>query len=329
VKAIVYTQYGTPDNLYLIETAKPVPKENEVLVKVHAASINSWDGDMLAGKPWLSRMFSGIRKPKYKILGADVAGVVEATGNNVKDFNPGDEVFGDNAGGGFGGFAEYVSVPEKLLAKKSAKMSFEQTAALPQAGLLAMQGLRYKKEIKSGDEVLINGAGGGVGTIALQYAKSTGARVTCVDKEEKFDLLRTLGADECMDYRKTDYTKTGKQYDYILDVIAHKSTADYKRALKPEGVFAMIGGSMGGLLFQMMVVQPVLSKYRKKKLGIMGYHVNREGLEELSRLFEAGKINPVIDKVFPLEKTSDAFRYFGQGNFIGKIIITHSPGSKK
>jgi NADPH:quinone reductase-like Zn-dependent oxidoreductase len=329
MKAVVYNSYGTPGELQIADVPKPAPKENEVLVKVHASSINSWDWDMLTGKPRLSRMFSGIRKPKYKILGADVVGVVEVVGSNVKNFKPGDEVFGDNAGGGFGGFAEYVSVPEKLLAKKSPKMSFEQAAALPQAGLLAMQGLRYKKEIKSGDEVLINGAGGGVGTIALQYAKSIGVRVSCVDKEDKFDLLRTLGADECMDYRKTDYTKTGKQYDYILDVIAHKSTANYKRALKPDGVFAMIGGSMGGLLFQMMVVQPVLSKYRKKKLGIMGYRVNREGLEELSRLFEAGKINPVIDKVFPLEKTSDAFRYFGQGNFIGKIIITLSPGSEK
>jgi NADPH:quinone reductase-like Zn-dependent oxidoreductase len=328
MKTVIYDSYGTPDELRLTDVPKPAPKENEVLVKVHASSINSWDWDMLTGKPWLSRMFSGIRKPKYKILGADVAGVVEAVGNSVKNFNPGDEVFGDNAGGGFGGFAEYVSVPEKLLAKKSAKMSFEQAAALPQAGLLAMQGLRYKKEIKSGDEVLINGAGGGVGAIALQYAKSIGARVTCVDKEEKFEMLRSYGADECMDYRKTDYTKTGRQYDYILDVIAHKSTADYKRALMSDGVFAMIGGSMGGLLFQMMAVQPVLSKYRKKKLGIMGYHVNREGLEELSRLFEAGKIKPVIDSCFPLEKTADAFRYFAEGNFKGKIIITVSQGQQ-
>jgi NADPH:quinone reductase-like Zn-dependent oxidoreductase len=321
MKAVVYNSYGTPDELQLADVPKPALIENEVLVKVHAASINSWDWDMLVGKPWLARMFSGISKPKYKILGADIAGVVEAVGSNVKNFHPGDEVFGDNAGGGFGGFAEYVAVPEKLLAKKPAKMSFEQAAALPQAGLLAMQGLRYKKEIKPGDEVLINGAGGGVGSIALQYAISIGAKVTCVDKEEKFDLLRTLGADECMDYLKTDYTKTGKQYDYILDVIAHKSTTDYKRALKPDGVFAMIGGSMGGLLFQMMVVQPILSKYRKKKLGIMGYHVNREGLEELCRLFEAGKIKPVIDSCFPLEITADAFRYFAEGNFKGKIII--------
>lgn len=322
MKAVVYNKYGTPDELMFTDIAKPVPKENEVLVKVHTASINSWDWDMLTGKPWVARMFSGIRKPKYKILGADVAGVVEVIGGNVKDFKPGDEVFGDNAGGGFGSFAEYVSVPEKLLAKKSSKMSFEQAAALPQAGLLAIQGLRYKKEIKAGDKLLINGAGGGVGPIALQYAKSNGARVTCVDKEEKFEMLRSNGADECMDYRKTDYTKTGKQYDYILDVIARKSTAGYKRSLKPDGVFSMIGGSMGGLLFQMMVLQPFLSKYRRKKLGIMGYHVNREALDELNKLFEEGKINPVIDTCFPLEKTADAFRYYEQGKFIGKIIIT-------
>jgi NADPH:quinone reductase-like Zn-dependent oxidoreductase len=321
MKAIIYTQYGTPDNLQLKEVDKPTPKQNEVLVKVFASSVNSWDWDMLAGKPLLARMFSGLRKPKYRILGADVAGVVEAVGKNVKSFRPGDEVFGDNAGGGFGAFAEYVTAPEKLLAKKSLKMSFEQAAALPQAGLLALQGLRYKKEIKKGGELLINGAGGGVGTIALQYAKSIGAEVTCVDKEEKFVLLRSLGADECIDFCNTDYTRAGKQYDYILDVIAHKSTADYKRALKTDGVFSMIGGSMGGLLFQMMVVQPFLSKYRKKKLGVMGYRVNKEGLDELSRLFEEGKIKPVIDTCFPLEKAAAAFAYFSEGNFKGKIII--------
>lgn len=281
-------------------------------------------GGLIRGKGLLIRMLGGLFKPRNKIPGADIAGVVETTGIGIKEFKPGDEVFGDIAGAGFGGFAEYVCTPEKLLAKKSPKMSFEQAAALPQAGLLAIQGLRYKKEIKKGDELLVNGAGGGVGTIALQYAKSIGARVTCVDKEEKFDLLRSLGADECIDYRKTDYTKTGKQYDYILDVIAHKSTADYKRALKPDGVFAMIGGSMGGLLFQMMVLQPLLSKYRKKKLGIMGYRMNKDGLNELSRLFEEGKIAPVIDRSFSLEQTADAFRYYEKGNFKGKIIISIS-----
>jgi NADPH:quinone reductase-like Zn-dependent oxidoreductase len=321
VKAIVYTQYGSPENLQLKEINKPVPKANEVLVKVFSASINSWDWDLLKGNSFLIRLLGGLFKPKNKILGADIAGVIETAGDDVKNFKPGDEVFGDIAGSGFGAFAEYVSVPEKLLAKKSSKMSFEQAAALPQAGLLALQGLRYKKEIKSGDTLLINGAGGGVGTIALQYAKSIGAEVTCVDKEEKFELLYSLGADKCIDYRKTDYTKTGKQYDYILDVIAHKSTAAYKRALKPNGVFAMIGGTMGGLLFQMMAVQPLLSKFRNKKLGIMGYRPNKQDLELLNKLFGEEKIHPVIDKSFPLEKTADAFRYFAEGNFKGKIII--------
>ena len=324
MKAIVYTKYGSPDVLQLKEVEKPATKENEVLIKVVASSVNEWDNGLISGKGLLTRLLGGLFKPKNKILGADVAGVIEAVGNNIKNFKPGDEVFGDIAGAGFGAFAEYVCAPEKMLAKKSPEMSFEQAAALPQAGLLAMQGLRYKKPLLAGQHLLINGAGGGVGPIALQYAKSIGATVTCVDREEKFNMLRSLGADELIDYRKTDYTKTGIQYDYILDVTARRSVSDYKRALKPGGVFAMIGGSMGGLLFQMMVLQPFLSKYRKKKLGIMGYHVSKEGLDELSQLFDDGKISPVIDRSFPLAATADAFRYYQQGTFTGKIIISNA-----
>lgn len=324
MKAIVYTKYGSPDVLQLKEVEKPATKENEVLIKVVASSVNEWDNGLISGKGLLTRLLGGLFKPKNKILGADIAGVIEAVGNNIKDFKPGDEVFGDIAGAGFGAFAEYVCAPEKMLAKKSPEMSFEQAAALPQAGLLAMQGLRYKKPLLAGQHLLINGAGGGVGPIALQYAKSIGATVTCVDREEKFNMLRSLGADELIDYRKTDYTKTGIQYDYILDVTARRSVSDYKRALKPGGVFAMIGGSMGGLLFQMMVLQPFLSKYRKKKLGIMGYHVSKEGLDELSKLFDDGKISPVIDRSFPLAATADAFRYYQQGIFTGKIIISNA-----
>lgn len=324
MKAIVYTKYGSPDVLQLKEVEKPATKENEVLIKVVASSVNEWDNGLISGKGLLTRLLGGLFKPKNKILGADVAGVIEAVGNNIKDFKPGDEVFGDIAGAGFGAFAEYVCAPEKMLAKKSPEMSFEQAAALPQAGLLAMQGLRYKKPLLAGQHLLINGAGGGVGPIALQYAKSIGATVTCVDREEKFNMLRSLGADELIDYRKTDYTKTGIQYDYILDVTARRSVSDYKRALKPGGVFAMIGGSMGGLLFQMMVLQPFLSKYRKKKLGIMGYHVSKEGLDELSKLFDDGKISPVIDRSFPLAASADAFRYYQQGTFTGKIIISNA-----
>lgn len=321
MKAVVYTKYGSPAVLQLQEIEKPIPKENEVLVKVYAASVNSWDWDLLKGKPFLVRIIGGLFKPRHKILGADIAGTVEAIGNDVKDFKPGDEVFGDIAGSGFGGFAEYVAVPEKLLAQKSQVMSFEQAASLPQAGLLALQGLRYKGTIKQGDEVLINGAGGGVGTIGLQYAKLLGAVVTCVDKAEKFDMLRSLGADYLIDYTKEDYTRNDKQYDRILDVIAHRSVSDYKRALKPHGIFAMIGGSMGGLLLQLMFIWPILSRFSNKKLGIMGYRPTRKDLEYLNQLFEEGKLIPVIDRTYPLQEVPAAFQYFSEGNIKGKIII--------
>ena len=321
MKAVVYTKYGSPAVLQLQEIEKPIPKENEVLVKDYAASVNSWDWDLLKGKPFLVRIIGGLFKPRHKILGADIAGTVEAIGNDVKDFKPGDEVFGDIAGSGFGGFAEYVAVPEKLLAQKSQVMSFEQAASLPQAGLLALQGLRYKGTIKQGDEVLINGAGGGVGTIGLQYAKLLGAVVTCVDKAEKFDMLRSLGADYLIDYTKEDYTRNDKQYDRILDVIAHRSVSDYKRALKPHGIFAMIGGSMGGLLLQLMFIWPILSRFSNKKLGIMGYRPTRKDLEYLIQLFEEGKLIPVIDRTYPLQEVPAAFQYFSEGNIKGKIII--------
>lgn len=321
MKAIVYTRYGTPDNLQLQEVPKPVPKDNEVLVKVYASSINSWDWDNLLGKQLIVRLISGLSKPRHTIPGADVAGVVEAVGKDVQDFQPGDEVFGDIASAGFGCFAEYVTAPAKLLAHKSPSMSFEQAAALPQAGFLAIQGLRYYGGIKPGQQVLINGAGGGVGPLALQYAKMTGCEVTCVDKVEKLDILRSLGADYVIDYTQEDYTSTGNQYDYILDVIAHRKASDYRRALKPRGVFSMIGGSMGGLLLRMMAIEPLRAKSSTKKLGIMGYRPNRADLELMNQLFEEGKFIPLIDKTFSLRQTADAFHYFGEGNFKGKIVI--------
>jgi NADPH:quinone reductase-like Zn-dependent oxidoreductase len=321
MQAIVYKQYGTPDQLHLTEVPKPTPKPDEVLVKVIAASINSWDADNLKGNTFLVRLISGLFTPRHPIPGADIAGVVETIGVNVKGFKPGDEVLGDIAEAGFGGFAEYVSVPERLLARKSPKMSFAQAAALPQAGLLALQGLRFGGEIKHGEQILINGAGGGVGTLGLQYAKLMGADVTCVDSPNKFDVLKSLGADFLIDYTREDYTRTGKHYDKILDVIAHRSAADYKRALKLSGTFAMIGGSMGGLLFRMMVVEPILSKFRKKKIGIMGYRPNRQDLDYLTKLFEEGKVIPIIDSSFALKDTPDAFRHFFSGKFIGKIVI--------
>jgi NADPH:quinone reductase-like Zn-dependent oxidoreductase len=321
VQAIIYTQYGTPDQLHLMDVPKPIPKSGEVLVKVLAASINSWDADNLKGDIFLVRLISGLFSPRHTIPGADIAGVVEAVGNKVNDFKPGDEVLGDIAEAGFGGFAEYVAVPERLLARKSPNMSFAQAAALPQAGLLALQGLRFGGEVKNGEQILINGAGGGVGTLGLQYAKRMGAEVTCVDSSNKFDVLKSLGADFLIDYTREDYTRTGKQYDKILDVIAHRSAADYKRALKPGGTFAMIGGSMGGLLFRMMAVEPMLSKFRSKKIGIMGYRPNRQDLDCLTNLFEEGKVIPYIDSSFALKDTAKAFQHFFFGRFIGKIVI--------
>lgn len=321
MRSIIYTKYGGPEQLQLAESPKPQAGKNEVLVQIKAASINSWDADLLRGKPFLVKLLGGLFKPRATILGADIAGIVVATGPGVKDLQPGDPVFGDIAGAGFGGFAEYVAAPEKLLAKIPAGMEFEEAAALPQAGLLALQGLRYKKPLQSGQSLLINGAGGSAGTLALQYAKSLGAVVTGVDREEKFEMLRSLGADQLMDYRREDYTGQGIQYDYILDLVAHHSAASYRRALKPGGVFAMVGGSMGGLLLRMMLIEPLFSRFSQKKLGIMGYRVNREGLEELAALCSQGIIKPVIDRQFPLEETPAAFSYYLEGTFKGKIVI--------
>lgn len=310
--------------LHLAEVKKPAPKEDEVLVKIYAASVNSWDWDQLLGKHLVNRLIGGLFTPKYKIPGCDIAGKVEAAGKNVKTFQPGDEVFGDIAGAGFGAFAEYAAVPEKLLAKKSPAMTFEQAAALPQAGLLALQGLRYNDALKQNQQVLINGAGGGVGTLALQYAKTTGAEVTCVDKPEKFDMLRLLGADHLVNYKLEDYTRIGMQYDLILDVIAHRKVSDYKRALKPGGTFVMIGGSMGGLLLRLMLIEPTVSKRSNKKLGIMGYKPNRNDLDYLSQLFEERKVIPVIDSCYPLSEVPAAMQRLGDGNAKGKIVISVS-----
>lgn len=319
--AACYTQYGSPDQFQIVEVPTPSPKKGEVLVKVMAASINSWDVDMLLGNSVIIRLISGLFKPRYTILGADIAGVVVKAGPEVRDFKIGDEVFGDIAGNSFGGFAQYVSVPEKSLAHKSKRLTFQQAAALPQAGLLAIQGLRYGGEVKAVQHVLINGAGGGVGTLAVPFLKSIQAEVTVVDKAEKLEALRKLGADHCIDYHQTDYTRTGITYDKILDVIAHRRVADYKRALKPDGIFVMIGGSLGLLLLRMMVVEPLLSKFRKKKLGIMGYRPNRGDLDLLTQLSEEGKITPYIDSSFSLKETVAAFQHFMSGKFIGKIII--------
>ena len=322
MKAIVCHQYGSPDVLRLEEVQKPIPKDDEALIKVHAASVNSFDWGLLKGKPFLNRLIvSGLFKPRYKILGCDIAGRVEGIGRNVKQLQPGDEVFGDLSACGFGAFAEYACAPENALVLKSASMTFEEAAAIPQAGLLALQGLRDKGQIQSGHKVLINGASGGVGTYAVQIAKSFGAEVTAVCSTRKMDMVRSIGADHVIDYTKEDFTKSGKHYDLILDVAAYHSIFDCKRSLSPEGIYVCIGGSMNQY-FQAMLLGPLISRMGSKKMCAVFAPPTHEDYLFLIELFEAGKLVPVIDRHYPLNEVAEALRYYGEGNARGKVVIT-------
>jgi len=327
MKAIVYTKYGPPDVLQLKEVEKPTPKDNEVLIKVHAASVNDWDWGLLRGKPFVNRLLFGLLKPKIKILGVDIAGQVEAVGRNVKQFQPGDEVFGDISGCGWGSFAEYVCARENALALKPASMTFEEAAAVPQAAVLALQGLRDKGQIQPGQKVLINGAGGGAGTFAVQIAKSFGAEVTGVDSTSKLDMMRSIGADQVIDYTKEDFTKNGQRYDLILDFAAYHSIFDYKRALSPKGIYVMVGGSMA-LMFQVLFLGLLISMTGSKKMGILAHKPNKD-LAFMKELFEAGKVVPVIDKRYPLSEVPQALRYFGEGHAQGKVVITLEHNNKQ
>ena len=320
MKAIVYKTYGPPDVLKLEEVDKPAPGGNEVLVKVHAASVNSWDWDLLRGKPDLTSLW-GLLKPQYNILGADIAGRVEAVGINVKQFQPGDEVFGDISGCGWGGFAEYVCAPEHALALKMASMTFEEAAAVPQAAVLALQGIRDKGKLQKGQKILVNGAGGGVGTFAVQIARSFGAEVTGVDSTKKLDMLRSIGADHVIDYTQEDFTRSGLHYDLILDVVANRSIFDYTNALGPRGICIIVGGSMVRIL-QIMLLVPWISLTGSKKIGILLHKPNQADLNYLKELFEGGKVLPVIDRCYPLSEVAEALRYLGEGHARGKVVIT-------
>ncbi|HEA71025.1 hypothetical protein LCGC14_0888220 [marine sediment metagenome] len=318
MKAIVYTKYGPPDVLQLKEVEKPTPKDNEALVKIHAASLNAADLDYLRGKAMIRVI--GLRRPKYEILGSDIAGKVEDIGRDVKMFQPGDDVLVDLSVCGFGAFAEYACVPEKVLTLKSASITFQEAATLPQAAILALQGLRDKREIQPGEKVLINGAGGGVGTFAVQIAKLFGAEVTGVDSTEKLEMVRSIGADHVIDYTQEDFTKNGQRYDLILDVVVSRSISDYKRALSPKGTLAMVGGSMAKV-FKIVSLGKLMA--RSKKMGIVMWKPNKkEDLVFLTELLEAGKIKPIIDRRFPLSNVAEAFHYLEEGQHKGKIVIT-------
>lgn len=318
MKAFVYNSYGSPDVLRLEDIHKPVPGDDEVLVKVHAVSINAWDWDMLTGRPFEYRLFAGLLKPKNtKIHGCDIAGIVEAIGKNVKCFRAGDEVFGDLAEGGWGAFAEYTCAREDRFIPKPSRMTFEEAACLSHGGNLAVQGLIDFGKIKSGQAVLINGGGGSTGTLAIQIAKSFEAEVTAVDRTEKLDMMRKLGANHLIDYTKEDFTKNGRQYDLVFDVKTTRSIFDYRRALFPNGTYVTVGGKTSRLI-QLLIFRKLAGKY---KMHMVGYKANKDS-PYLAALFEDGKLKPVIDRCFPFEKTPDAFRYFGKGCFKGKVVIT-------
>ena len=317
MKAIVYHNYGSPDVLRLKDIPKPIPDDDEVLVKVHAVSINSWDWDMLTGKPLEYRFFSGFFKPKSnKMHGCDIAGQIEAVGKNAKHFKVGDEVFGDLSEGGWGAFAEYTCACENKLILKPASMTFEEAACLSHGGNLAVQGLIDFGQIKSGQKVLINGGGGSTGTLAIQIAKLFHVEVTAVDRTEKLGMMRILDADHVIDYTKEDFTKNGQKYDLIFDVKTTRSPFDYKRSLSPNGIYVTVGGKTSRIL-ELLLFRKLFREYR---MHIVSYKANKD-LNYLLELFEAGKLKPVIDKCFPLEKTAEAFRYFGKGCFKGKIVI--------
>jgi len=299
MKAMIWTKYGSPDVLHLKEVEKPVPKEGEALVKIHAASVNAADFELLRGA-WSAR-FGGLLKPRHKTLGSDIAGRIEAVGRNVKQFQPGDEIWGDLSLLGYGAFAEYVCVPENALRRKPARMTFEQAAAMPSAAANALQNLRGvgssspsflladKGEIQPGQKVLINGAGGGVGTFAVQIAKSRGAEVTGVDSASKLEMLRSIGADHVIDYTREDFTKSGQRYDLILDVVASRSIFAYKRALSPKGIFVCVGGSLAAII-QGFLLGPLISMTGSKKLGIVMWKPNnREDLAILKSFLKPAK----------------------------------------
>ncbi len=320
MKAIVFTEYGSPNRLQIKEVEKPTPKDDEVLVKVHASSINSWDWEFQSGTSFINRLLFGLFKPKpdKQILGADIAGTVEEVGKNVTRFQLGEDVFGD-LWDSWGGFAEYACVPERSLELKPVNSTFWEAAAVPQAGVLALQGLRKTGQIQHGQKVLINGAGGGVGTFAVQLAKLNGTEVTGVDKSHKLEVVRSVGADHVIDYTKEDFTQNGQRYDLILDVQGVRSMFDYKRALSPHGTYAMVGGDMPRML-QALFFRLWGSITGGQKFRFVAEGPNK-GLADLKELIEAGKLVPVVDKRYKLSELPEAFRYFTEGRHVGKIVV--------
>ncbi|HEX4809651.1 MAG TPA: NAD(P)-dependent alcohol dehydrogenase [Bryobacteraceae bacterium] len=318
MKAIVCTRYGSPDVLQFEEVSTPIPADDEVLIKLYAAAVNPLDSYSMRGPLFFLPAIGGLLKPKHKIPGSDIAGRVEAVGGHAKQFQSGDEVFGGKL---VGGFAEYVCVTEGQLALKPTNLSFEEAAAVPIAAITALQALRDKGQIRPGHKVLVDGASGGVGTFAIQIAKSFGAEVTAVCSTRNVDTARSIGADHVIDYAREDFTQSGQRYDLILGANAHHSLFAYRRALSSDGVFVMVGGHVIKIL-QAALLGPVLSRIGTKKMRFFIAKINTKDLVLLKDLLEAGKVVPIIDRRYPLTDTAEALRYREEGHARGKIVIT-------
>ena len=319
MKAFVYDTYGSPDVLKLTEVAKPTPKADEILVKIQAMSANPADWRRMRGNPFLVRLDTGLFKPKSRIIGADIAGQVVAVGANITQFKPGDEVFGDIA---TGGFAEYVCTTANKLVLKPSNVSFAEAAAVPLAANTALQGLRDKGQVQSGQKVLVNGASGGVGTFAVQMAKSFGAIVTGICSTGNVDMVRSIGADHVVDYTQEDFTYNNQTYDLILDIVGNRSVADYQRVLGPKGICVLIGFTTVAHMFKTMLIGAWVSKKGKQTIAPMNAAINQKDLRILKELIEAGKIKPIIDRHYPFNKIPEAIGYLETGRARGKVVIT-------
>jgi NADPH:quinone reductase-like Zn-dependent oxidoreductase len=322
MKAVIYSQFGSPDVLQLREVERPTPKNDEVLIRVHAASVNFSDPAFTRGKPFAVRLMgAGLLKPKNRILGADIAGRVEAVGSDAGQFRPGNAVFGDISECGWGGFAEYVCAREGALAAKPANATFEEAAAVPQAAVTALQGLRDKGGIRSGQRVLVVGASGGVGTFAVQIARAFGAEVTGVCGTRNLELVRSIGADQVIDYTQEDFAAGGPRYDLILAVKGYRSIFDYRRALNPRGVYVMVGGS-GAQMLQAILLGPWISMTGSRSMGNLSSRPNQRDLVLVKELIETGKVKPVIDRCYPLSRVAEALTYYQEGHASGKVVIS-------
>jgi len=323
MKAAVYTRYGPPEVLRINDLETPVPKDDEVLLRVRAASVNPYDWHFMRGIPYFLRIGAGLLKPKATRLGVDVAGQVEAVGSKVNGFKPGDKVFGTCRCA----FAEYGCACESSFAIKPDNLSFEQAASIPIAGLTALQSLRDKGHIQSGQKVLINGAAGGVGTFAVQIAKSFGAEVSAVCSTRNVDMVRSVGADHAIDYTREDFTRSGQRYDLIFDLVANHSLRACRRVLNPEGIYVVAGVGPGKSVFALLaraIVGPLLGVFVSQRFSVFGAKLRKEDLTTLGELMGRGKVTPVIDRVYRLSEVSEAIRYLEQGHARGKVVITVS-----